>query len=157
MSQIMENDKEYIANTYARFPVVLKSGKGSVCTDEDGNSWYEWVDHQGDINDPAGGTTAAGTTNLEPGTYRVYGVAEGPGYESRESETVTLTVTDPAMPENNILFNVSKTEIQTGEEYQVSAYAPGSYWIEFFKDYPDNDWWKDDCWDESFSWSRRDY
>ena len=41
MSQIMQDDKTYIANTYARFPVVLKSGKGSLCTDENGKEYID--------------------------------------------------------------------------------------------------------------------
>ena len=41
MSQIMEDDKTYIANTYARFPLVLKSGKGSLCTDENGKEYID--------------------------------------------------------------------------------------------------------------------
>ncbi len=38
---IIEKDKEYIASTYARFPLVLKSGKGSIITDEDGREYID--------------------------------------------------------------------------------------------------------------------
>lgn len=38
---IIEKDKEYIASTYARFPVVLKSGKGSVAVDENGKEYID--------------------------------------------------------------------------------------------------------------------
>ena len=34
---IKKKDSLYIANTYARFDLVLKEGKGSEVTDEDGN------------------------------------------------------------------------------------------------------------------------
>jgi acetylornithine/N-succinyldiaminopimelate aminotransferase len=38
---IIEKDKQYIASTYARFPVVLKSGKGSLITDENGKEYID--------------------------------------------------------------------------------------------------------------------
>ena len=38
---IKEKDSLYIANTYARFPVTLKSGKGSLVYDEDGNEYID--------------------------------------------------------------------------------------------------------------------
>ena len=38
---VKELDGEYIAGTYARFPVVLKSGKGSVATDENGREYID--------------------------------------------------------------------------------------------------------------------
>ncbi len=38
---IIENDKKYIASTYARFPVVLKSGKGSIAVDQDGKEYID--------------------------------------------------------------------------------------------------------------------
>ena len=34
MSEIVKIDKEYVANTYARFPLVLREGKGSLVYDE---------------------------------------------------------------------------------------------------------------------------
>ena len=39
MSTIIENDKAYIAGTYARFPVALASGRGSLCYDEAGKEY----------------------------------------------------------------------------------------------------------------------
>ena len=38
---IKEFDNEYIANTYARFPLALVSGKGSVVCDEDGKEYID--------------------------------------------------------------------------------------------------------------------
>ena len=38
---IRELDKQYIANTYNRFPVVAVSGKGSVITDADGKEYID--------------------------------------------------------------------------------------------------------------------
>lgn len=38
---IKEIDKEYIANTYARFPICLVSGNGSLVYDENGNEYID--------------------------------------------------------------------------------------------------------------------
>lgn len=38
---ITENDKQYIANTYARFPVELVSGKGAILKDSDGKEYID--------------------------------------------------------------------------------------------------------------------
>ena len=38
---IKEKDNLYIANTYARFPLVLKEGKGSVVCDDDGKEYID--------------------------------------------------------------------------------------------------------------------
>ena len=41
MSELKTIDKEYIANTYARFPVELVSGKGSLVYDETGKEYID--------------------------------------------------------------------------------------------------------------------
>lgn len=41
MSYITEIDKQFVANTYARFPVELVSGKGSVVIDSDGKEYID--------------------------------------------------------------------------------------------------------------------
>ncbi len=38
---VKELDGKYVAGTYARFPVVLKEGKGSLIWDEDGNEYID--------------------------------------------------------------------------------------------------------------------
>lgn len=38
---IQSDDKEYIAGTYNRFPVVIVSGKGSIVTDENGKNYID--------------------------------------------------------------------------------------------------------------------
>ncbi|MDD6275911.1 MAG: aspartate aminotransferase family protein [Clostridia bacterium] len=38
---ITQNDKEYIANTYARFPVEIVSGKGAVLKDSNGKEYID--------------------------------------------------------------------------------------------------------------------
>ena len=38
---VKELDGKYVAGTYARFPVVLKEGKGSLIRDEDGNEYID--------------------------------------------------------------------------------------------------------------------
>lgn len=41
MSIVKEKDSKYIANTYARFPVVITGGKGSVLFDENGKEYID--------------------------------------------------------------------------------------------------------------------
>ena len=41
MSNLKEQDKQYVANTYARFPVELVSGKGSEVYDKDGKRYID--------------------------------------------------------------------------------------------------------------------
>lgn len=41
MSEIQIKDREYVAGTYARFPVTVMSGKGSVVYDEDGKRYID--------------------------------------------------------------------------------------------------------------------
>ena len=38
---IINTDKQYVANTYARFPLELVSGQGSVVTDRDGKAYID--------------------------------------------------------------------------------------------------------------------
>ena len=38
---IFEIDKQYVANTYARFPLQIVSGKGSIVTDVDGKAYID--------------------------------------------------------------------------------------------------------------------
>ena len=38
---VFELDQEYVANTYARFPVNIVSGKGSVLKDEAGKEYID--------------------------------------------------------------------------------------------------------------------
>ena len=38
---IIEKDKQYIANTYSRFPIVLTEGKGSLVYDENGKEYID--------------------------------------------------------------------------------------------------------------------
>ena len=41
MMNVKENDSKYIANTYARFPVVITGGKGSLLYDENGKEYID--------------------------------------------------------------------------------------------------------------------
>lgn len=42
-NEIKENDTKYIVNTYARFPVALKSGKGATAVDFDGRKYIDFT------------------------------------------------------------------------------------------------------------------
>lgn len=57
MGKLSEIDKQYVANTYARFPVELISGKGSILLDTDGK---EYIDMGSGI-----GVTAFGIADTE--------------------------------------------------------------------------------------------
>ena len=39
---ISTKDKEYVANTYGRFPVAIKEGKGALCKDFDGKEYIDF-------------------------------------------------------------------------------------------------------------------
>lgn len=41
MTDVFSTDKEFVANTYARFPLDIVSGKGSLVTDSDGNEYID--------------------------------------------------------------------------------------------------------------------
>lgn len=41
MSRLQELDNQYVANTYARFPVEIVSGKGSIAKDADGKEYID--------------------------------------------------------------------------------------------------------------------
>ncbi len=41
MSELKKTDQKYVANTYARFPVELVSGKGSIVVDETGKEYID--------------------------------------------------------------------------------------------------------------------
>lgn len=41
MKSVKETDNQYIAGTYARFPLVITGGKGSLITDEDGKEYID--------------------------------------------------------------------------------------------------------------------
>lgn len=41
MTDVFSTDKEFVASTYARFPIDIVSGKGSLVTDSDGNEYID--------------------------------------------------------------------------------------------------------------------
>ena len=41
MSELLKKDQTYVANTYARFPVEIVSGKGSVVYDTNGKRYID--------------------------------------------------------------------------------------------------------------------
>ena len=41
MSSIIEKDKQFVANTYARFPLEIVSGKGSYLYTADGKKYID--------------------------------------------------------------------------------------------------------------------
>lgn len=57
MGEILQKDQQYVAGTYARFPVEIVSGQGSILTDADGK---EYIDMGSGI-----GVTAFGIADTE--------------------------------------------------------------------------------------------
>ncbi|MDR1569825.1 MAG: aspartate aminotransferase family protein [Oscillospiraceae bacterium] len=41
-NEIIQRDKEYVANTYGRFPIALTRGKGARCWDADGKEYIDF-------------------------------------------------------------------------------------------------------------------
>ncbi|HBX75055.1 MAG TPA: aspartate aminotransferase family protein, partial [Acidaminococcaceae bacterium] len=41
MSKLQELDQKYVANTYARFPVEIVGGKGSIVKDAEGKEYID--------------------------------------------------------------------------------------------------------------------
>ena len=39
---LSSQDKQYVANTYGRFPVAIKEGKGALCKDFDGKEYIDF-------------------------------------------------------------------------------------------------------------------
>ncbi|MBQ4177702.1 MAG: hypothetical protein II640_09570, partial [Lachnospiraceae bacterium] len=111
--------------------------------DETGHTWWERRSHKADrIGEP--GSVSFGTSDLEPGEYRFMGKAAGIGYQGGDAQNgyCYLTVTDSDTAEGNILVNVSKTQLDTAENFAVSVLAPGAKWVEVFYDYNgEGDWW----------------
>ena len=123
--------------------------------DEDAN--FEWIDHLADVQ---GGTGMLSTMNLEAGDYYIVAKANGVGYETCDSTTglVKITVTEPVLPASGVLVKLSKTEIQTGEEFEIAAYAPDAEGFEVFWDCQAGNQWRADFWGESsFRESREEY
>ncbi len=130
---------------------VVRGGLVEVTFTESVNADHYWVDieksdgtwcgHKADrIGEP--GSASFGTADLEPGEYRVIGKASGIGYEGCDADEVChLTVTDSDTPEGKVAVSVSKTELDTSENFAVSVLAPGAKWIELFYDYQgEGDW-----------------
>ncbi len=105
--------------------------------DEFGN-WDRYEHYDGGH----GTTLSFGTSELEPGEYRIIAEAGGYGYENSEADNkILLTVTENTLPPDGMVFNVSKTELLTGEEFTYSAYCPNADSIEIFMDYDGNRGW----------------
>ena len=124
----------------------------------DRNEW-QWYTHLGDLNFEGannGGSARMNTMELEPNIYRVRALAEGPGYFTSEYViTDSFAVQEAEIPASGILVNVSAegNAVETCEEFELSAYAPGAAWMEVFWNYGDGDRnWKNDEGRDACSW-----
>ena len=43
MKDIKSTDRQYVMNTYARFDLLIESGKGAICRDEKGNEYVDFT------------------------------------------------------------------------------------------------------------------
>ena len=78
---------------------------------------------------------------LQPGEYNVYIEAAGEGYETycvNPETPVLLTIEDPLS--DKPVVSVAKTELDTCENTDFYAFAPGAQRIEFFYNFT-NDYW----------------
>lgn len=107
------------------------------------NEWGDYYEHRYSLyvpglTDEAGVTVGLPTLELEPGaTYRVQVNACGKlGYEDStlpyDQEDLYFEVTE--QPEAEPMFTVSKTELTAGENYTLSARAPGAWKLVFYRD-----------------------
>lgn len=126
------------------------------CWNEDWQGWDYFI-HLADLNvwgENNGGTAILDTMELAPGSYRLRAVAEGTGYYRAEYViTEGFNVSEADIPESGILVNVTSDHVETSEDFQVSAYAPGAEWLEVYWDYGNDSHWGNSDGGESRSWS----
>ena len=99
-----------------------------------GSGEWERFDSLGVTDRP--GTAGIMTAGMEPGQYRMSGMACGAGYAARSAETGPreFTVMNSGLPEKGVLLTADRTEAETGEDVRVSVYAPGASAIELYPD-----------------------
>lgn len=108
--------------------------------------YWEWVDSYAylDTQMNQGGTALLPTAQLKEGRYHLRGAARGEGYVGKWlSWSEELSISEPENEENPVHLFVTPTEIQTGGDMQVSAYANGADWIDIFWDHENNEGWWD--------------
>ena len=89
-------------------------------------------------------TATLGTAELEPGEYTVLVGANGYGYENKYSgNTFRLKVNESAVPHDELSLNVSKTELNTCEDFTITAYCADAARIRVYLNFgvpEDEDW-----------------
>ena len=105
------------------------------------------------------------TATMPQGLYRLVGHADAPGYGGYNTDwdgnEIILTVTDAQMPEEGLLFTLNgesgEVFIESGEPFELAAYAPGASWIDVFFDLATGDGWREHWDGDAFSNPRQDY
>ena len=105
------------------------------------------------------------TATMPQGLYRLVGHADAPGYSGYNTDwdgnEIILTVTDAQMPEEGLLFTLNgesgEVFIESGEPFELAAYAPGASWIDVFFDLATGNGWRAHWDGEAFSNPRQDY
>jgi len=117
-----------------------------VDLDIQNNEWndWQWYAHLADLDagsENDGGAAVMNTITLEPGAYRVRALAQGPGYNTAEYIiTESFTVNEAVIPESGLLVNLSADRVETFEEFEVSALAPGASWMQIYWNCGEEDW-----------------
>ena len=111
------------------------------------DDYYEdgWPRHYGSYADSDSRTLSLNTIGFEPGEYRINIGANAAGYTGISSENeFILNVTEMELPQGEMYFEISKEELETGEDFTFSAYYPGAREIRVYMDYDRNpDWYRE--------------
>lgn len=127
--QIIEADKNYIADTYARFNVVFKEGKGSILTDFDGKEYIDCATGIGvnvfGINDVAWRDAVIEQLNAVQHVCNLY-------YSEPQAELAEMLCSKTGA--KKVFFANSGAEanecaIKTARKYSALRYGEGRYEI----------------------------
>ena len=106
--------------------------------EEDGGNWWEWYDHYSDTYQPV---VTFNTIALREGLYRLEVGANGERFENTHaSEDIYIEVSDLDIGDEEMYFEVSKTDLVTCEDFTYAVYCPNADWIEVFMNGREDGW-----------------
>ncbi len=114
---------------------------------EDRNEW-DWCDFRGNNGMEEAGTLVISTAGLTEGSYRLIGQANGPGYRNREASNgyQPFEVKASSLKKGDVKLSISKTELDTDEDFEYTVLAPEAQWIEIYRNYEEDPYWYEDNW-----------
>lgn len=133
-SEIISNDKTYIANTYARFDIVVKEGHGSIIVDSEGKEYIDCATGIGvnlfGINDEEWKSAVIGQLNNVQHVCNLY-------YSEPQVELAGLLCKKTGA--KKVFFGNSGAEanecaIKVARKYSYDKYGGGRYEIITLKD-----------------------